>query len=120
MKNIIKAKLRESIESRDIVITIPKSVDWSEYEKELEAVKDGKQVLNFKVNNFPKTAKGNKCYLLHNGFIKGWMGIVGLSNKDFICSTTGKHWKGNFIERSGPFHKIDPIPMKGFQGFRYL
>lgn len=28
--------------------------------------------------------------------------------------------KGKFIERSGPFHNIVPIYMKGFQGFRYF
>ena len=26
---------------------------------------------------------------------------------------------GKFIQRSGEFFKIEPIPMKGFQGFRY-
>jgi hypothetical protein len=104
----------------DIVITIPKNIKWEEYEKELEAVKDGKEVMNFKVNAFPSTFIGNRCYVVHDGFIKGWMEIVGLSNKDFVCSTTGTEWKGKFIERSGPFTYIEPIPMKGFQGFRYF
>jgi hypothetical protein len=43
-----------------------------------------------------------------------------MSEKNFDCTTTGKAWKGKFIERSGPFHKIEPIQMKGFQGFRYF
>ncbi len=107
-------------ENMDIIITIPKSIQWKEYEKELEAVKDYKQVMNFKVNNFPKTKIESKCYSLYNGFIIGWMEIVGMSEKNFTCSTTGKDWKGKFIERSGPFHKIEPIPMRGFQGFRYF
>jgi len=107
-------------DSMDIIITIPKSIQWEEYEKELATVKDYKQVINFKVNNFPKTKVGNKCYLLYNGFIIGWMEIVGMAEKNFTCSTTGKNWMGKFIERSGAFHKIDPIPMKGFQGFRYF
>lgn len=104
----------------DIIVTIPKSIKWEDYKKELDAVKDYSQIMNFKVNNFPKTAKGNKCYLCYNGNIIGWMEIVGLSEKEFTCTTTGNKWKGKFIERSGPFHKIDPIPMKGFQGFRYF
>lgn len=104
----------------DIIITIPKSIQWKDYEKELKAVENYKQVMNFKVNNFPKVKPGNKCYLLYNGAIIGWMEIVGLSEKDFNCTTTGKNWKGKFIERSGPLHKITPIPMKGFQGFRYF
>lgn len=106
---------------RDIIITLPKETRWEDYEKELEAVKDGKEVMNFKVGSFPnQTSVGSKCYLAHQGVIKGWMEIVGLSEKEFTCSTTGREWKGKFIERSGKFHKIDPpIPMKGFQGFRY-
>ena len=119
-KETIKNILRESILPKDIIITLPKNVSWSDYEKELELVKDGHSVLNFKVNSFPKTAVGNKCYLVYNGEIKGWMEIIGLSEKEFTCSTTGTEWKGKFIERSGPFNYITPIPMKGFQGFRYM
>ena len=48
------------------------------------------------------------------------MKIVGLVKDDFNCTTTDKHWSGNFIQRSGKFNHITPIPMKGFQGFRYI
>lgn len=104
----------------DIIVTIPKNIKWEDYEKELDAVKDYEQVMLFKVSNFPKTEPGSRCYLLYDGAIRGWMEIVGLSQNSFECTTTGNMWKGKFIERSGPFHKIDPIPMKGFQGFRYF
>ena len=105
----------------DIIITIPSTINWETYQKELDFVKDGKNVLNFKVSNFPKmTNVGDKCYLNYKGSIIGWMNITGLFQKDFTCSTTGKEWNGKFIERSGEFHPIKPIPMKGFQGFRYF
>lgn len=102
----------------DIIITIPKTINWEDYELELDKASNG-AVLNFKVSNFPKSNIGDKCYLLHNGYIKGYMIISGLSEKEFTCSTTHKNWKGKFIERTGEFYKITPIPMKGFQGFRY-
>ena len=105
--------------SKDIIITIPKSIKWEEYEKELLAAEKG-EVLNFKVNNFPKTSIGNKCYVCYNSNIIGYHIISGLSDKSFDCTTTGQNWSGKFIERTGEFHKIDPIPMKGFQGFRYF
>ena len=105
----------------DIVITLPSNINWEDYQKELNNVKNGKSVLNFKVNNFPKLSKvGDKCYLNYKNNIIGWMYITGLSEKEFICDITGKKWQGKFIERSGPFHTINPIPMKGFQGFRYF
>jgi len=108
-------------EYNSILITIPSSIDWGEYQKELDIVKDGEQVMNFKVNFLPKNVKeGDRCYLVYKGNIVGWMEIVGLSSNSFACSTTGKVWTGNFIQRSGEFHKINPYPYKGFQGFRYF
>ena len=119
MKESLKEDLRKGLNSKDIIITLPRDIKWSEYEKELAAVKDYSNVLNFKVNHFPKTEIGSKCYLVHQGNILGWMEIVGLSENEFTCEITGKKWAGKFIQRSGPFNKIQPIPMKGFQGFRY-
>lgn len=108
-------------ESQDIVITIPSTISWSDYQRELNAVKDYSQVMNFKVSNFPKKTKiGNKCYLCYKGYVIGWMEIVGMQEKEFTCTTSGKQYKGKFILRSGPFNKITPIKMSGFQGFRYF
>jgi hypothetical protein len=113
--------LNEVEGKRDIIITIPSSVKWEEYQKELDVVKDYSQVMNFKISNLPKeTSVGCKCYLCYKGQILGWMKIVGMEEKEFECSTTGKSWKGKFILRSGPFNEIEPIQMKGFQGFRYF
>lgn len=104
---------------RDIVITIPKSISWENYQKELDAAANG-EALNFKVANFPDTGPGMRCFVTHDGFIKGYMIISALSEKEFQCTTTGKEWKGKFIERTGNFFPIKPIQMKGFQGFRYI
>ena len=116
MKHI---KLFESF-NRDIIVTIPKSIKWDDYKKELKAVEDGSQIMNFKVAAFPKTSIGSKCYLLYDGYIRGWMNIVGMEEKSFTCSIKGIDWKGKFIERSGKFNEIEPIRMNGFQGFRYF
>ena len=105
----------------DIIVTIPKSISWKNYQKELKAVESGNQVMNFKVPRLPKQAKvGDKCYLCHNGYVIGWMKIVGMQSGGFVCTTTGTNWEGNFIQRGGRFNKIKPIPMKGFQGFKYF
>ncbi|MDD5649027.1 MAG: hypothetical protein PHF86_01200 [Candidatus Nanoarchaeia archaeon] len=117
----MKAKLINDNIGKDIIITLPANIDWNQYNQELEKVKDYKNVMNFKVTNFPKESKiGSKCYLNYRGFIIGWMKIVGFEEKEFKCSTTGKLWKGKFIQRSGPFNKINPVPMKGFRGFKYM
>lgn len=107
---------------RAIVVTLPASEQWETYEKEIEKVKDYSQVMNFKVPFFPKgVGIGDRCYVVHDGLVKGWMEIVGMEEKEFTCSTTGVKWVGKFIMRSGPFHRLDrEIRMKGFQGFRYF
>lgn len=112
--------LKSFNESNSIMVTLPSSVKWDEYRKELNKAEKGES-LNFKVSNFPKNIKeGDRCYIVHEGQIKGWMSISGLQEDDFECTTTGKKWKGKFIQRSGKFNYIDPIPMKGFQGYRYF
>jgi len=110
------------IKKKDIVITIPKTIKWEDYEKELEKVKDWSNVMNYKVTNFPSNTEiGKKCYICYNNHIIGWMQIVGFDETNFDCTTTGNEWSGKFIQRSGPFHKISPlIPMEGFRGFRYI
>ena len=107
---------------RSIIITLPSNVRWCDYEKELQKVKNYEETMNFKVSHFPKGINiGDKCYIVHQGIIKGWMKIVGFSEKEFICSTTSQKWEGKFIERSGPFHYLNEvIPYRGFQGYRYF
>ena len=108
----------------NICITLPKSVKWSDYEKELEQVKDGKEEMNFRLPTLPKDVHpGDRCYICHDGFVKGWMKITGIGKHDgFNCSTTGKEWSdGVYVSRSGEFHYLNnPIPMKGFQGYRKM
>lgn len=107
---------------RAIIITLPLTEQWSDYGKEIDKVKNYSQVMNFKVPFFPKGVnKGDKCYVVHDGIVRGWMEIVGMEEKEFTCTTTNKKWIGKFIMRSGPFHYLDKIiKMKGFQGFRYF
>lgn len=104
-----------------LIITIPKTTDWLVYKSELDKAKSG-EIMNFKVSNFPKKVSvGDKCYVVYNNMIMGWMKIVGFSEKQFVCTTTGSYMSGKFVERSGDFHELsEPIPYKGFRGFKYL
>lgn len=120
MKNYQSFISERVSERRDIVVTLPATIEWSDYEKELDAVRDRSQTMNFKVPTLPKVGPGSKCYVVHRGVLRGWMEITGTSEKEFTCTTTGKRMSGKFVERSGPFHFIEEeVPMKGFQGYRY-
>lgn len=104
------------------IITIPKTILWADYQKELAAVRDGKTVLNYRTRYFPKEMKvGDSCYIVHDGQVRGWMPIVGLveADTDWQCSTTGAWWAaGKYIQRSGFFHLVSGPKMTGFRGVR--
>lgn len=123
MRTILESILDQKIPLRKknaLLITLPSSIKWEDYEKELKAVEDESQVMNFKVPFLPKnTHHIKRVYLVYQGNIVGWQKFVGTSDKPFKCTTTDKNWEGKFLQRTGPFHKIEPIPCKGFQGFRY-
>ena len=103
-----------------LLITLPSCIKWEDYEKELRLAEDESQIMNFKVPFLPKCTKNiERVYLIHLGYIVGWQKFIGVDIKKFKCTTTGTEWNGKFIQRTGKFHKIDPIPHKGFRGFRY-
>lgn len=110
----------------DIIITIPKSTKWEIYLEEIRKVEQEGEVMNFKVSSFPKKTKvGERCYIVHDGEVKGWMEIVGFEEKEFQCTITGRMLEGKFIVRGGEFYDFSKNPlsttvkMKGFQGYRY-
>ena len=120
----------------DIIVTLPQRIEWADYQRELDAVADGGGVLNYRLPGPPGTPGGGlvvsalkgtagedaRCYLVWRRAVRGWMEIVGVRHysRGFTCQTTGKFWPpGVYIQRSGPFHRIEPMPMRGFQGWRY-
>ena len=64
--NNLKDTLKKN---KALLITLPSSIKWEDYEKELDNVKDEKQVMNFKVPVLPKDTKEiERVYLIHKGF----------------------------------------------------
>jgi len=105
----------------DWIITIPKTISWEDYVKELDAVKDFNQEMNYKLPFKPKELiAGDRCFVTWNGKVRGWMFITKVSRKDaFTCSTTGKEWPaGWYISRSGPFTYVEATDFLGFRGIR--
>lgn len=112
------------MEETAIMITIPKTIKWSDYLKELETVADGSHEMNYKVAWKPgKVKPGDKCFVCYDGYVRGWMTISNISKKSFNCSTTGKNWnEGWYISRTGKFHPVEEgkFPQKGFMGIKYV
>lgn len=107
-----------------IVITWPKSRPLQSYLEQLEVASKLGENISFRVSSLPKwRAFGTRCYVVYDGYIRGYNYLIdayyanGNTIKDPI---TGKFWpEGNYLVRNPIWHKIDLVPMKGFQGFRY-
>lgn len=106
----------------DWLITVPKTIDWDDYCKEMRLVEDDSHVMNYRVHYFPQEMQaGDRCFICHEGKVRGWMRIVGMENARtaWKCSTTGRPWPaGKYIQRSGPFHEVDGPKITGFRGIR--
>jgi|SRR5690554_354940 len=110
----------------DIIITIPKTEDYNTWLDECKATANNENSrINYCIGRSylpKKTEPGEKCYVVYKGYIRGYHIIDKLCWRNgFICETTGRYWhEGNYIIRKGKYHKIKPIPMKGFRGWKYL
>lgn len=105
----------------DWILTLPKYVEWEDYQKELDAVCDRSGVLNYRLGQKYGCQPGERCYLVWRGRVRGWMEIVDMvyHRSGFECETTGQFWRpGWYLQRSGPFRKVKGEMYRGFQGVR--
>jgi hypothetical protein len=107
----------------DIIVTTPKGEIKNAAEEAKRAL-DGMVSHYFrKLSTYPsKLIVGDKVFYVENGFIRGFAIVEGIANsKGEACDTTKKNWSdGVYVwMRCNTWQWIDPIPMKGFQGFKY-
>lgn len=105
------------------VVTLPQSYRWEDYEKELRFAEEHGATLNFRMAYKPKAQVGDRCYVVWQGKIRGWMRVAGVQHypEGFTCETTSMFWKpGWYLQRRGEFHHEDGPSMKGFRGIRRL
>jgi hypothetical protein len=76
--------------------------------------------MNYHTRYIPQEMEsGDRCFLVHDGRVQGWMQIMGLVDSPipWTCTTTGRRWPaGKYIQRSGPFHRVEGPAMTGFRG----
>jgi hypothetical protein len=108
----------------DIIVTTPKS-EIKNAAREAQDALAGKVEYYFRAfSTLPSYLyKNDKVYYVENGFITGFALVDsiepnGIGNR---CLTTGKEWNSHRVNmRCDSWKWIKPIPMKGFQGFRYI
>jgi hypothetical protein len=106
----------------DIIVTTPKS-EMKNAELEAEAAKkDGGGFYFRTLPSKPKSIKdGSRIFYVEDGYIRGFCSIDHLEDGDGLCDVTNRHWHGavKAMMPAASWKWIKPIPMKGFQGWRY-
>jgi len=106
----------------DIVVTIPKREAQNiAREDEFVAQMQGHAVQFWSIHNKPKNLiVGDRVYFVENGYITCYHIFIGYVY-DPVCEVTGRLWSGlNLLLRCPQVKLENPVPMKGFQGFRYI
>lgn len=117
---------------RDIVVTTPKSqIVQAEAEAEwAKAQGGGPGIIYFRrINRIPKDIElGDKVFYVEDGYVRGYCILAGIDPLDGVnsamdgkCQVTKKDWGDGpcLVMRADSWKWIEPIRMKGFQGWRY-
>lgn len=107
----------------DIVVTWPKSRSLQSYLDELERADREDKLINFRISSIPKEDV-TRCFMVHDGAVRGYTNVLKVDiyqRGEIRDPITGHAWPdGIYITRDPEWYPIEPIPMKGFQGFRYF
>lgn len=111
---------------KDIIVTWPSSRTLESYLVELNRAEQEEKVILYKVGKMPRhVAAGQRCYMVHRGYVWGYCEIIDLQFENEgvppIDPISGERMpRGNYIVRAPHWWQlVKPLPMKGFQGFRY-
>lgn len=64
---------------RDIIISLPKDRSWIEYLNHFAELQSTNGIIKITLDQVPKSKSGNRCYIVFDGFLKGWMTINGIT-----------------------------------------
>lgn len=109
----------------DIILTWPKGRTLESYVMALGEAFHNDELINFRVSNLPakEAFQGDRVYMVHDGHIRGYNWLYGYAMRlenEVKDPVSGAFWPaGKYIVRLPGWKAIDPIPMKGFQGWRY-
>lgn len=119
---LARTRGRPPVRVGDWIVTLPRHVEWGDFERDLDAVRDGSRLLNHRIPRAPEGMRaGDRCYLVWRGRVRGWMRIVAVADQaeGFRCEATGREFPaGVYVQSAGEFHRVDGPAMQGFHGVR--
>ena len=107
----------------DIIVTTPKS-QMKQAAQEAENAKLSEDSYYFrKLGRMPKDLNvGDKVFYVENGAVRGYCILHAIENEQGqVCETSGKNYGDGLFAKmyANTWKWIEPIPMSGFQGWRY-
>jgi len=109
----------------DIIVTTPKSQIANAAQEAADCIADGggEYFRRFPINQSPDINIGERVFYVEDGYIRGYAHAsrVFQTPRCVQCDTTGRWWPPGFyvVMPADSWRWIKPIPMRGFQGFRY-
>ncbi len=66
--------------------------------------------------------EGSRIYYVQDGYVRGYGVVSEIVVGGMECATTGKDWGQGYhaVIPADSWTWINPLPMKGFQGWRYF
>ena len=108
----------------DLIVTTPKSEMANAAQEAAEVIRDGGGAY-FRAlgERMPNARPGDRIFYVEDGYVRGFCVIAMFgTHGENRCSTTGRVWKSTVIVNmdASSWKWIRPIPMRGFQGWRYF
>ena len=109
----------------DIIVTTPKNqmANAAREAADCIAAGGGEYFRRFPWSYYPRIRPGERVYYVEDGYVRGYAVVSRVlhSPTGQTCDTTGRRWPAGFyvFMDAATWRWIRPIPMHGFQGFRY-
>ena len=108
---------------QDIIVTTPKNKMEIAEEEACQCIEAGGGFYFRTFRNAPcHLGIGSRIFYVEDGYVRGFGVVSEIKNGDMQCGTTGYDWGDgtHAIMQADSWKWIKPIPMKGFQGWRYF
>jgi len=108
---------------KDILVTTPKKLSDVAEKEAKQCIDSGGGIYFRTFSKKPKELDiGSKIFYVEDGFIRGFGVVFRVDSEDKVCQTTGKLYRGkcHALINADSWMWINPIPQKGFQGWRYF
>lgn len=108
---------------RDIVVTTPKRAMETAAQEARDCIEAGGGHYFRTFRNRPRDLEhGSRVFYVEDGYVRGFAVVDFIHEGRMTCVTTGVAWgEGcHAIMPARTWRWIEPVPMKGFQGFRYI